>query len=548
MTINFYHAADGDGLFNVLGRVFAAQDAVNTARGTTIPGKVDNVLTQFQNVDPDTARNGLITSIPSALSSYQGSAGGLISTLQAFASSFLIDFVNRDVTLPSKTLTIALQELIRQMEDETESVDRSIVTVTPTAGGSNVGTGMILCGTIRADGEVIQSIIGETISATFKSSGVNAVAEFQGTPVTAVLSQDWPDGSGCFVSAVSVDSSVSLLTNGGFDTFTSNVPDGWIANVATPGTTLYGTTVEVQTVAITGSPTGGYYQLHWIAPDSLTYSTAALAYNASADAVQTALRTMPGLEAVEVTATGTTPNFTHTITFTGKGGNVGQLTSTNKLTGGSTPTITHGTTTAGTALVLRGSRALVIDSDGSEQTAIYQRVTNLATGTVYCVSLWAAVDVVPAAGVIAVELVDDIGGTVLSSYQFNAADLTTSFQHVSEVMTPSENCFLRTPAVLPAAVYLRIRTSTAISSGTSLFLDEAVVTPASQLYTGGPLVAVVTGGTNWQIGDTFSIVAANNRAGLLQEWFERNFSMSSLGLLLPSNGAGSETIPDTVVA
>lgn len=548
MTINFYDAVNGDGLFNVLGRVFAAQDAVNTSRGTTIPTKMDFVLTQFQNIHPDSAQNALVSALPSALAGYQSGSGALISSLQSFASSFLIDFVNRDTTLSSKTLPVALQELIDQMADNSESVDRSTVAVTPTAGGSNVGSGKIVCGVYRSDGEVIQSIIGETINATFRTAGKNGICEFKGTPATTALSQDWPDGSSCFVAMYSVESGTSLLTNGGFDTFTSNVPDGWIAHVATPGTTLYGTTVEVQTVAITGTPTGGYYILHWTAPDTNTYSTAVLDYSATAADVQVALRAIPGLESVDVSSTGTTPNFTHAITFTGQGGNVNQLTSSNALTGGSTPTVTHGTTTTGTAFVLRGSRALVIDSNGSEQTAIYQKISGLAAETVYCASLWAAVDVVPAAGVVRVELVDDIGGAVLSSCQFNAADLTTSFQHISEVTATPGDCMLRTPSVLPASVYLRIRTSTAVSSGTSLFLDEMVLTPAVQLYTGGPLIAVITGGTNWQINDTFSIAATNDRAGVLQEWFERNFNMSSLGLLLPSNGSGSETIPDSVVA
>lgn len=545
MTIEFYDAVNGDGLFNVLGRVFAAQGAINTSRGTTVPTAVDSVLTQFQNVNPDTARNALVAAIPSALAGHQSAAGGLVTALQSFASAFLIDFVNRDTTLPQKTLTNALTELIDQMVTEGESVDRSTVSATPTA-GTNTGTGKIICGTIRGDGEVIQSIIAETISVSFASSGANAAAIFTGTPLTTNLSQDWPDGSGCSIGIVSVTADVApLLTNGGFDTFTSNVPDGWIAHVATPGTTLYGTTVEVQTVAITGSPSAGYYLLHWTAPDSNTYTTAAIAYDATADTVQAALQAIPGLESVEVSSTGTTPNFTHSVTFTGAGGNVNQLTSTNATTGGS---IAHATTTAGTAFVLRGSRALVIDSDGSQQTAIYQKLEGLSAGTVYCCSLWAAVDVVPAAGVVDVELVDDIGGTVLSSCQFNASSLTTSFKHVSQVTATAADCMLRTPEVLPAAVYLRIRTSTAVSSGTSLYLDECVVTPAVQLYTGGPMVAVITGKTNWQIGDTFTIAAANNRAGLLQEWFERNFNMSALGLLLPSNGSGTETIPNSVVA
>jgi len=104
---------------------------------------------------------------------------------------------------------------------------------------------------------------------------------------------------------------------------------------------------EIQTVAITGSPTGGTYTLTWQGN-----TTAALAYNANSAAVQAALRLLPGLELVTVAESGTTPNYTHTVTMRGAGGPLtagspAQMTSTNSLTGGSSPTITHGTTTPG---------------------------------------------------------------------------------------------------------------------------------------------------------------------------------------------------------
>lgn len=112
--------------------------------------------------------------------------------------------------------------------------------------------------------------------------------------------------------------------------------------------TVSTTSPETQTVAISGTPTSGTY--------TLTFNgrtTAAIAFNAAAAAVQSALRLLPGLEQVTVTDTGTIPNFTHTVVMTGVDGASGatsppQMTSTDSMSGG-THAIAHATTVAGVA-------------------------------------------------------------------------------------------------------------------------------------------------------------------------------------------------------
>lgn len=89
-------------------------------------------------------------------------------------------------------------------------------------------------------------------------------------------------------------------------------------------------TAEVQTVAISGTPTGGTYTLTWAGPHG-TVTTAAIAWDAASTVVQAALRLLAGLESVVIVQSGTTPNFTHTITFHGTYGNIAQLTSTSSL-------------------------------------------------------------------------------------------------------------------------------------------------------------------------------------------------------------------------
>lgn len=99
---------------------------------------------------------------------------------------------------------------------------------------------------------------------------------------------------------------------------------------------------EVQTVAITGVPTGGSFTLTF---DGQT--TAAIAWNANAAAVQSALVALSNVDAGDITVTGTNPSFT--LTFGGQygGDNVPQVTATPSLTGGTAPSVTTGTTTAG---------------------------------------------------------------------------------------------------------------------------------------------------------------------------------------------------------
>lgn len=101
------------------------------------------------------------------------------------------------------------------------------------------------------------------------------------------------------------------------------------------------TQAEVATVTVTGTPTGGTY--------TLTYSgigtTVAIAYNAAASVVQTALETLFGSGNVTVAGSAGGP---YTVTFSGTAGNVPTPTvGTNSLTGGTSPNVSFGTTTSG---------------------------------------------------------------------------------------------------------------------------------------------------------------------------------------------------------
>lgn len=93
------------------------------------------------------------------------------------------------------------------------------------------------------------------------------------------------------------------------------------------GSTPWEQHVQVQSVTIANTPTGGHYHL-----SHNTDTTGEIAYNADGAAVQTALRLLPGLSGVTVSTSGSSPNYTHTITFTGAPGSSTMLTCTNSLT------------------------------------------------------------------------------------------------------------------------------------------------------------------------------------------------------------------------
>lgn len=122
----------------------------------------------------------------------------------------------------------------------------------------------------------------------------------------------------------------------------------WFADTATtlptdPSTALSTTAAtEVQTVTITGSPTGGTFTLSFQGQ-----TTAPIAYNAAAAAVGSALEALSSIGAGNVVVAGTGP---WTVTFAGALANQGvdlMVANGAALTGGTSPSIAVARTTAG---------------------------------------------------------------------------------------------------------------------------------------------------------------------------------------------------------
>jgi hypothetical protein len=136
-------------------------------------------------------------------------------------------------------------------------------------------------------------------------------------------------------------------------TATTHYPNGYVPSgtvVARLDSGLYGpyggNASEGQTVTITGTPTGGTFTLTLAGQ-----TTAAIAYNATAAAVQTALEALSNVNVGDVTVTGGPgPGTPYVVAFGGQyaGEDMPQMTASGaSLTGGTSPAVGVTTTTAG---------------------------------------------------------------------------------------------------------------------------------------------------------------------------------------------------------
>src|SRR3954470_2301628 len=160
----------------------------------------------------------------------------------------------------------------------------------------------------------------------------------------------------------------------GFDGDSAKKGSGTLLASGTNVATLGGTN-EVQTVTITGTPTGGTFTLTLEGA-----TTAAIAFNAAAAAVAAAVAALPNVGTGNVTGGGgALPGTPVTLTFTGDLAkrNIAPITAAAALTGGTTPAIAVTTTTPGSSVdsnVLRAHRGLILMGADSNADAVNDKL------------------------------------------------------------------------------------------------------------------------------------------------------------------------------
>lgn len=143
---------------------------------------------------------------------------------------------------------------------------------------------------------------------------------------------------------------------------------------------------DVQTVSVTGVPTGGTFSLTLEWPTGNRQTTAPIAYNATAAAVQAALAALPNVGSGNVTCTGgALPGTPVVATFSGKlaATPVPVMTvAANALTGGTTPAPSVAHTTTGTTGVGYAAYASG-NGDGSQNPRVILAIDSVSDSSGY---------------------------------------------------------------------------------------------------------------------------------------------------------------------
>lgn len=201
-----------------------------------------------------------------------------------------------------------------------------------------------------------------------------------------------------------------------------------------------------------------------------------------------------------------------------------------------------------TTNVYRGSKALQLKATGTTFNIRQQfgsasgTVARLAPDRPYLLAV-AVRKATGSTGTLRVSVKDGSGNIINSSTFALTVDIgataTTSYALFSSAV--------RTPRVLPSALYLHVETTTGVATAVAQ-VDEIVLAEMIQVGAGGPYLAIVAGSTNWLIDDSAQYQFTNTDNGKFQSGFDRIFDTYSKALLLPSATAGAETIADSLIA
>ena len=262
--LSFSNAAGN--LFNRLGKLGLLIQQAKNYQTFQMPNMIDitdGVVAQY-NAEPDLqAQMG---------SSYIELLNG-ISGVGGFAQGLAATTINRMVfrdnpqisqTLQQLNVTTSILEVIRQMKLAGVSVLAAGVTATPGT-FSGTGNGIINASVRRPlDGVVLENSFSENLLlvCTDDSYLGGAVLGNEGFSVTGTGNQDnpfafdWPLGSNSQITLNAIDgdsdnSSGNVLTNSGFESWASNVPDNFQITTGIAGTNVF------EEVTIVYDPTSG---------------------------------------------------------------------------------------------------------------------------------------------------------------------------------------------------------------------------------------------------------------------------------------------------
>ncbi len=523
------------GLFTILKLAITASEVCNTHHGTTAPTDIEDVLTAMADLtDVDTV--AFTSSLASAARGYR-SVATIPTACKNFAQALVIDRVTADQPQVAASISACLDELERQMT--TATVERNVPAASVSHPDADVPR-LLVC-LVDGEGLTVECAIDETIVGVYSTP--TSLSVTSGPAQRNMLAPDWPLGSEVRTT-LSVETD-GVLLNQSFDDQDdwAGSPDDWIVVTGVRGTTVVLTVSEVQTIQISPTPGSGYWIITFTNADGDVQVTDPLTFDASAAEVQAALAALVGLEDVTVELDGDT----YTVSFNAVAPPGDQaLLSVSTYLGASSgssgssvssPTATVTEVTAGEPsyeYICLG----ILGTAATETTTLRQRMhsLNLTPNSVLAVSVQAK-KIAGTTGNLYVELVDGTG-TVINNEAGTANRITIDMSTLSSAAFGPQSGFFQLPSDLPDVWYLQIRVDD-IADTKGIYLDDLIVTPMRQLYSGGPFVALVANARDLEDGDRYTITVTNTWAGKIQTWWYRWFNR-----LLPSAASGAETISD----
>lgn len=491
--------------------------------GTDLPADLAAVMTAWSTSIVDADQYDQIASLIRAAQTVQTQ-----TSLRSAAITLLGAEVLRQVQAQYpeiKSQSEARRVLFWDMIADGETVKENVVSVTPT---SPAGRDVLMATIEDGYRRKIQTVFNETIVGEVKADGS---VVFRTATAKNKNDYDWPGASGMNNT---IRPNTTSRVSGGFDLYDSTAgdgyPAGWSVHVGTIGTTLTTTTYESQTLTIAGTPASGFYTLTLTDSEGRVQTTAPIAYNAVASAVQSAINALDGWGGVTVTSTGTTPNYVHTMFFDGTPNTIASVTVFYQFNTG-TATIGAGGAVDSKAVK---QKSLKIVGNGSQLTRLDTPVELLPL-RVYAFGVRLR-KTASATGVIRFRLLN-ADGTVMQDYTSANNDLSVNLTTVTSGAFSAHTVFWRTPQSVPDGSKLEMALTTAINSSEALYVDELMVWEAGVLRNG--VIVAHYPVDQPLVTETYQLAVTNSYAGKIQTLWMRAFNEQ-----LPSATSGAQTITD----
>jgi len=240
MAINFTD------LFTRIGKAAWLVKLVNEFQGSgttaVIATDVDTEWVDFyEQYDADSSKlRAVVKSLTDSLESAKSGLNTLPAAVKTAVQNTLIEFIDADNPQSSKTLLVAIDELIRQMVTATESIDENTITATPsyaTTGGS-ANTSGVITSVIQGDGLNLQYCKAEDLIIV-PTSGTAATLTGEHSGTGDLMREDYTTTGTGASTTLTVS---NKLTDGPMENWTAGVADSWTTVVGDATSILKETT------------------------------------------------------------------------------------------------------------------------------------------------------------------------------------------------------------------------------------------------------------------------------------------------------------------